>query len=355
MKARRALFRLCAAVLALSACAAPEARAPVAARVTAPDSPAVRVPAVETAIDDETSSANVRRPLAVPTSPDGRLVGPRRPPVSTIEIDYESLPILKKTESTRAPKVILGKDQVTVHGDLFAEVELGSFVAATDGPYLTVNAPACGPTESGSVAARWSGFEARSWRREEIRVLSAEGLFDKSTCEAHALRAGSVAAKAIVPGFVYAYREWAADDVMPGESLVVILPPADGLSITMSPDRSREASRTGSYTRVTLPVTRGSGRGFVAQLTPDSLETWRLLRLLSRTVSPRPDIVPKEAAIPLLLGVETTWEADERRAVLTLALPEGAEPKRYAALLSAASSSAKSGRSPPRPRRGFDL
>lgn len=276
--------------------------------------------------------SNVRR-SGVPDPPGDRLPGVRRPPISLTDIDYEALPVLRKTEEETAPRLTLKSDALTLHGDLLAAVEIGSFEAATDSPFATSNAPRCGAGYEGAIIARWSGFEAKTWRDERLRVVSAEGLFDKATCEASARRAGRADAKAVVPGWVYAYRELAADDLMPGESVVVILPPADGVSLTMSPDATPEALRTGAYTRVRLPLSRGSGSGFVARITPSSIDAWQRLRTTRR---PLEAPVPPSAEIPLLVGVDVTWEGDQKSASLTVAVPEGADGKRYAAILQAA-------------------
>ncbi len=272
---------------------------------------------------------------APPADDERRLKGVRRGAVAVREIDYEALPILRPSEETAAPSVRLEPKRVVVRGDLLAEIQIGSFLASTGGPYSAGNAPGCGDLHEGFLQARWSGFAARTWRDDRMTVLSAEGLFDKRTCEASAARAGTVDAKAVVPGFVYAWREAAPADLMPGESLVVLLPFTTSVSVGMSPDRAADAVQGSGYTRVSLPVERGSGRAFVARLTPASFAAWKQLRATKQAAFELPQ--DREAS-PLLLGVDVSWEGDRRRATLQVSLAEGAEKEKraYAPFLKAA-------------------
>jgi len=121
--------------------------------------------------------------------------------------------------------------------------------------------------------------------------------------------------------------------LMPGESLVVILPPAEWVALTMSPDAAAEAMRVGAYTRVALPLGRGSGSGFVARITPSSVAAWKRLRSTRR---PLVDPLTPSQDVPLLVGVDAMWEGDDKRATLTVAVPEGAVAKHYAPILKAA-------------------
>lgn len=289
-------------------------------------------------VPETTPATNVRFGTPAEVGPNGKLKGIRRSRIAVTEIDYEALPILKPSESKTAPGLRLATDKIVVQGDLLGEIEIGSFFASTAGDYQTTNAPRCGGTSEGFMEAKWSGLIGRTWRDDRVAVLSATGLFDRRSCEATSARAGTVDAKAIVPGYVYAYRESAPSDVIPGESMVVILPHSAAVSITAGPDRG-EALRTSGYTRVTMPVQRGSGRGFVARLWPESFDSWKRLRATRAAV--RDSVAPQPAANgeqvwPLLVGMEVTWEGDRRRATLQVSLADGAKKQAYAAFLRAA-------------------
>ncbi len=288
---------------------------------------------------DPRPAQNARFGTPAEADAEGRLKGIKRPRVASIEIDYEALPKLQTTESTEGPKLALYPDKVVIHGDMLGDVEIGSYLASTSGSYSTTNAPSCGPGHEGFLQARWSGIASRTWRDDRVGVLAAEGLFDRSDCEAKSSRAGRADAKAIVPGFMYAYRAVGTIDDMPRESLVVIMPRTSEIAVSAGPDREADALRASGYTRVTLPVERGSGAGFVAKMTPGSFDTWRRLKaarsavIESDTSSLTSDGKP---LWPLLVGVEVTWQGDRRWASLQISLPEGAKKKEYGAFLRAA-------------------
>jgi hypothetical protein len=331
-----------ACLLAIGCSASPEARTAKAPGSIPTSKPVALVTDGGTPIagivPETTPASNARFGTPAEVGTNGRLKGIRRSRIAVTEIDYEALPILKPTESKSAPGVRLDPDKIVVQGDLLGEIEIGSFFASTAGYYQTSNAPRCGGTSEGFMEARWSGIVGRSWRDDRVGVLSATGLFDRRSCEATSARAGTVDAKAIVPGYVYAYRESAPSDVTPSESMVVILPHSAEVSLTAGPDRG-EALRTSGYTRVTMPVERGSGRGFVARLSPESFDSWKRLRATRSAV--KDSVVPQpgpngEQVWPLLVGMEVTWEGDRRRATLQVSLADGAKKQAYAAFLRAA-------------------
>lgn len=288
---------------------------------------------------DPTPRQNGRFGAPAEADADGRMKGIKRSRVALTEIDYEALPKLQPSEEGKGPTFRLDTDKIVIHGDLLGDVEIGSYFASTAGSYSTRNAPSCGIAYEGFLEARWSGIVSRSWRSDRVGVLAAEGLFDRKTCEAKPARAGSVDASAIVPGYIYAYRAVPAADLMPRESLVIIMPHTQEVALAAAPTAEADALRTSGYTRVTMPVERGSGTGFVAKMTPGSFGTWNRLKggrsavIESDTSTLQPDGKP---LWPLLVGMEVTWQGDRRWATLQISLAEGAKKQEYAAFLRAA-------------------
>ncbi len=317
--------RLAAALLVAGCAGAPEGAASVLG-VKGPPAGAV-LPATGTHADapaDRARGARLRP--ASPARPElpertDPLGGKSRPSFRVREFDYESLPILQLDENAKGSSLKVDEKGVFIRADLFAEIDLGGFTLFTGAPFPASGMPPCGPKEEGVIEARWSGFSARSWRDDRMEVHAAEGLYDKATCEATSSRAGSVTAHAIIPGYVYAYRKRAAADAMPGESLVILLPRAPDSSVTALPTRGQEYIHTGAFSRVTLPISAGSGMGFLARLAPSDIDLWQRLYRTRAPVRSSHEVGgdPTAPVEPLYVGVEVAWEGDRRRGTLQLA------------------------------------
>ncbi|NUO54126.1 MAG: hypothetical protein HOV80_35210 [Polyangiaceae bacterium] len=343
---RRAAIAALALALCASCASAPEPKSPMTAKAARSAAPRAAPKVVITddapiagIAPDPTPAQAGRFGAPAEADAEGRMKGIKRPRIASLDIDYEALPKLQTTETGEGPMLALHPDKVVIHGDMLGDVEIGSYSASTAGSYSTRNAPSCGTGNEGFLQARWSGIVSRSWRDDRVGVVAAEGLFDKSNCQAKPNRAGRVEAKAIVPGFMYAYRALASVDDMPRESLVIIMPYTVEVAISTGRSGELDALRATGYTRLTLPVERGSGMGFVAKMTPGSFDTWKRLKAGRSAVIETYSGTTTDQGQPfwpLLVGMEVTWQGDKRWATLQISLPEGAKKKSYAAFLQAA-------------------
>lgn len=315
------------------ACGGRPALAPIVASPHAPATMSTRVSA-------EPPRAEGAAPL-----PDGVLAqGSTRPHTETVRFDVDAIPVATWGPPSRKAGfnlTVKQEDQsyhLIVHTYLFAETILlgtNEFTAFTGGPFFSGTLPKCGASERGTRAARWMGFSPNRWTDDGIDVEMGEGDFDVASCKTTATASLFARAKALVPGYVYALRVHDERD-----SLYVILPHAALVSAGGDPSAPLNASNTGTFARVRLPLAKDTAASAAVRISPTALGLWDQLR---RTGLPVHDFADDRfmTSDSLLVTVEVSAQGDVKVASLSFALPRTAYAADYAPLLRAARSQAR--------------
>jgi hypothetical protein len=281
-----------------------------------------------------------------------RLAGAERAASTSLRFDVDALPVAEWDEPRRGAGFVLHKTKdgwnLWVSTTLFAEVIVAtgathlegaarvSFTAFTGGRNFGVGVPpVCGTDTLGSRLAFWSGFAPAKWTDAGVDVEMEDGDFDLATCTATPKRSLFGRAGAIVPGYLYALRVRDEDTAgRSSESLVVYMPRGALVSTTVDPTTPLNASNTGPFTRLTLPLERGTAGAASVRVSPASLSLWSRLRRAGGFVPSFDDPTPPHD--DLLLGVDVAWQGDARVGTVTFAPPPGRDARPYSKLLAAA-------------------
>ncbi|MGH7295681.1 MAG: hypothetical protein ACRELB_12135, partial [Polyangiaceae bacterium] len=215
------------------------------------------------------------------------------------------------------------------------------FSAFTAGSFGAGEVPDCGPGNAGRRLAVWDGMAPAGWTDDGVDVEMDEGDYDLATCEGAPKRTLRGRARAILPGYVYALRirdeaegaEEAREDASGEGSLLVLLPRAAMVSASADPSMPIATVNSGTFTRLTLPLSRGAAGTASVRLSPASLRLWSRLR---KGGPPPPAEDPARVRDDVLLGVDVASEGQERFGSVTIAVPVGADRRLYGGLLSAA-------------------
>ena len=138
----------------------------------------------------------------------------------------------------------------------------------------------------------------------------------------------------MVRGFVYALRlrEEPEGDRPGAESLLVLLPRAVMVSASADPDKPIQTTNTGTFTRLTFPLTVGEAGTASVRMSPPALQLWGALRAGRRM----PMIEESKPHEDLVVGVDVTSDVDRRAGSISFALPRTADRRPFQKLLAAA-------------------
>ncbi|HEY3822746.1 MAG TPA: hypothetical protein VGL81_36530 [Polyangiaceae bacterium] len=305
-----------------------------------PSPPPVVLPAATT---EDPPAATGAAPLE-----GSRASGPERPPTQTLRFDVDTLPVATWAEALPEAGFSLRKVGDTwnlwVRTTIFAEVIVTAagrssdegtmpvgFTGFTGGSFGEGDVPACGRGHSGRRLAVWNGFASAGWTDDGLDVEMEEGDFDLATCRGTPVHSLRGRASAVVPGYVYALRERDEDDDgNDRESLVLFLPRGTLVSAAADPRSPLGAADTGTFTRLTFPMARGTAGSASLRVSPAALALWARLR------HGRPAPFSDGTGIPedLLVGVDVAWQGDVRVGSLSVAVPKAKAS--YRGLLAAA-------------------
>ena len=223
-----------------------------------------------------------------------QIVGPQRTQVMPVPLRIADLPVLRGVGPMLDPKMaptslrdVPAPTDLVLHppaqrsydwdpsfrpvvvsavGFTLAELHIGPWVGGTGGDYRKdggVEVPCGNKDPFGAVVpARWEGLlvsEAGGLKTAQYALV--DGWFDRVSCRASSVRRTSTAVKAIVPDLVYGFRS-CGSSCSEEESLTLILPTARAI-VTSKSDGVPRAAPTG-FTRVNLPVRRGSAESMIA-------------------------------------------------------------------------------------------
>jgi hypothetical protein len=180
------------------------------------------------------------------------------------------------------------------------------------------------------------GFSPVRWTDNGIDIEMGQGDFDAASCKTTATASLFARAKALVPGYVYALRVHDERD-----SLYVILPHATLVSAGGDPSTPLDASNTGTFARVRLPLAKDTAASAAVRISPTALGLWDQLRRTGSPVQAFADDTSMTSE-SLLVTIEVSAQGDMKVASLSFALPQTANAAAYTHLLQAARSQAQS-------------
>jgi hypothetical protein len=334
---------LAAVALAVAGCAGSPLRAG-----STPSSPTTSTAAIASPAEPEPEP-----PFADPPSPlEGFLrPGASRPPSRSIRFDVDALPVATWGAPLPDAGFVLHAIpdgwSVFVRTTLYAEVVVAAsasyeehgtsrvgFSAYTASSFAAGDVPPCGKGHTGRRLAVWGGMAPAGWTDEGVDVEMDQGDYDLSTCQALPKRSLRGRARAVVRGFVYALRlrEEPEDDRPGPESLLVLLPRAAMVSASADPDRPIQTTNTGTFTRLTFPLTVGEAGTASVRVSAPALQLWGALRAGRRM----PMIEGTKLDEDLVVGVDVTSDVDRRSGSISFALPRSADRRPFQRLLAAA-------------------
>jgi hypothetical protein len=210
------------------------------------------------------------------------------------------------------------------------------FSGYTAGSFGAGNPPDCGPGHTGRRLTVWGGLAPAGWTDDGVDVEMEQGDYELASCSGVPKRGLRGRAMAVVRGYVYALRvrEEPDDDGEADESLLVFLPRGALVSASADPETPVATSNTGTFTRLTLPLARGTAGTASVRVSPASLRLWQRLRRGNAGASAFED--PAHVNDDLLVGVDVAWQGDVRFGSVTFALPRTAERRAFAGVLAAA-------------------
>jgi hypothetical protein len=152
---------------------------------------------------------------------------------------------------------------------------------------------------------RWESVSASG--EDELEYVVSDGWFDQRACRPYVIRRTTVKAHAIVPGLLYGFRQCtgSGSGECNQQSLTLLFPPAG--AFVASGTGSDPENEAGLFGRTTIPLVRGGGLSFQAQLPFYQVVAWR--RALD------PQYKGPESGIDVIVGVEITQDVEEREPI----------------------------------------
>jgi hypothetical protein len=138
-----------------------------------------------------------------------------------------------------------------------------------------------------TVVAHWEGPKKTD---KGLTYTFVDGWFDTSTCRFKIEREESVALREIVPGLLYGFRSCAPgkDGKAPStcqdaSHLTLVFP----RSVAVATTREATPARPNGFSRVTMPLRRGTGESMSAEIADHDLRKW-VASLTSKKLGPPP-------------------------------------------------------------------
>ncbi|HEY1694291.1 MAG TPA: hypothetical protein VGG39_19110 [Polyangiaceae bacterium] len=279
--------------------------------------------------------------------------GPTRLPVRTLRFDVDALPVATWGPAWGAAGFTLRRTgngwTVFVRTTLYAEVVLSESAAYEDQGTSRLGfsaftgaadfgrglPPPCGRGHTGKRLAIWGGIAPAGWTDAGVDVEMNEGDYDLATCDAAPRRSLRGRAAALVKGYVYAVRviEAGEDGDPVSEAVVVYLPRGAMVSATADPDLPIETTNTGTFSRLTFPLTRDAAGSASLRIAPASLRLWSRLRAGTPLATAFEDT--SAAHDDMLVGVDVAWEGKQRFGSIAVGVPAVPDRRMYAGFLAA--------------------
>lgn len=276
--------RLVAFSLAALACA-PAARAPSVMPV------AQASPSASETVAPEPRAAPGASPLFDPLR-----AGTTRPAMHTFHVDLTGVPRAEWSGPEKGARFSIAIEHqefptkqapattLSVWGSRYTEVTIGGAFEGFTGGLSSRNhfRGQCGDVESAAPAiARWVGFD--SFDDTHLVLRAHDGDFDYRTCVGSPHQSLQGAAKALVPGYVYALRVPQPSR----DALLFVMPPASFAAVTALPFEQPLLVSSGPFGRVTLPLDAGANAVLV-HWGAASMRAWDAVKKGREPVEVRP-------------------------------------------------------------------
>lgn len=236
-----------------------------------------------------------------------------------VSVDFASVPRAKaSTEAQRKIHVAFDGGvetpiTVSVDAPIFAEIDLPSARLYTRGRFFVLAGAPC-RQDAGALADAFA-IRTPTWTDRSIEVAWLSGNLDTRGCAVALTEAWTATATALVPGIAYAVRKGPATR-LGNESLWIVMPAVDHLATAPA----SAIAHAGPFTRVALPVAKGSSAGMIATFGTPTLQAW--------TADHEPLGMPVVTSSQISMTVDITWPSGSASPSLTATIAPHDEPGR---------------------------